>query len=127
MNIRVLIADDEQSIREALADVIGREPGLELAGVAADAEEAVKLARTISPDVALLDVRMPMGGGQTAASGIHRVSPNTFVIALSAKDDSSSVLSMFKHGVATYLAKSSSNEEIIEAIRRGAEQAGSGP
>ena len=124
MSIKVLIADDDTSIREALADLIGGEPGLELAGAAADAAEAVTLARKLAPDVALVDVRMPLGGGPKAAAGIRLASPQTVVIALSAHDDAFSVLSMLERGVATYVAKDSPAEQVIEAIRRGAEQQG---
>lgn len=128
MDIKVLIADDEQSVREVLGDVIEREPGLELVGVAGDAQEAIDLAATALPDVALLDVRMPMGGGQAAARGIRLLSPDTVIIALSAHDDASNIVSMFERGAATYVAKTASTEEIIDAIRRGAgHQTGSAP
>jgi DNA-binding NarL/FixJ family response regulator len=91
-------------------------------GAAADAAEAVALARRLSPDVALLDVRMPMGGGPKAAAGIRLSSPETVVIALSAHDDATSILSMLERGVGTYVAKDSPADQVIEAIRRGAEQ-----
>ncbi len=120
MTIRVLIADDDQSIREALQDLIGHEPDLELVGAAPDAEEAISLARQHAPDVALVDVRMPGGGGRRAAEGIALASPNTTVIALSAHDDAGSVVDMFEGGVGEYIAKSSPTEAVIDAIRRGA-------
>lgn len=120
LSIRVLIADDEQSIREVLSDLIHREPGLELVGTAGDADEAVDLARKTKPDVALLDVRMPKGGGPGAAKGIRIASPETSLIAFSAHDDASSVLAMLDGGVQTYVAKDSPPDQLIEAIRRGA-------
>ncbi|HYT80551.1 MAG TPA: response regulator transcription factor [Actinomycetota bacterium] len=120
MSIRVLIADDNQHSREALRVLIGLEPDLEVVGAAADAEEAINLASQHSPDVAIVDVRMPGGGGKRAAEGIGLASSNTTVIALSAYDDAKSVLEMFEGGVGEYISKDAPTEALIEAIRRGA-------
>jgi DNA-binding NarL/FixJ family response regulator len=120
MAIRVLIADDSQHSREALRTLIGLEPDLEVVGAAADAEEAITLAGQHAPDVAIVDVRMPGGGGRRAAEGIALASPTTTVIALSAYDDARSVLEMFEGGVGEYVAKDAPSEAVIEAIRRGA-------
>jgi len=120
VTIRVLIADDDQDIREALRALIAHEPDLELVGAAVDAEEAISLASQHAPDVALVDVRVPGGGGRRAAEGIALASPNMTVIALSAHDDAASVLDMFEGGVGEYIAKDSPTEAVIEAIRRGA-------
>ena len=68
--IRVLIADDEPAIREALADLLASEETLELVAVATDTDEAIEAARQTMPDVALLDVKMPGGGGPRAAREI---------------------------------------------------------
>ncbi len=119
MAIRVLIADDSQHSREALRALIGLEPDLEVVGAAADAEEAINLASQHAPDVAIVDVRMPGGGGKRAAEGISLASPNTTVIALSAYDDAASVLEMFEGGVGEYVAKDAPSEAVIAAIRRG--------
>ena len=81
--IRVLLADDEPGLRTALTELLSHEERVELIGTAADAEEAIRIAGTDHPDVALVDVRMPEGGGPAAARGISRVSPRTRVIALS--------------------------------------------
>src|SRR4029450_13321051 len=67
--LRVLIAEDEPEVREILISVVDADPGLELAGVAADAEKAVEVARVTRPDVALLDVSMPGGGGVRGGLG----------------------------------------------------------
>ena len=71
--IRVLIADDEQIVRESLAGVIGSDPSLEIVGSAQDAQGAIDLAAWRLPDVALLDVRMPGGGPRAAAEIEHEV------------------------------------------------------
>jgi DNA-binding NarL/FixJ family response regulator len=120
MAIRVLIADDNQDSREAMSALVQLEPDIELVGAAVDAEEAIELAGQHAPDVAIVDVRMPGGGGRRAAEGIAFASPKTTVIALSAHDDARSVLEMFVGGVGEYLAKDVPTEAFIEAIRRGA-------
>jgi signal transduction histidine kinase len=116
--ITVLIAEDEPAVRAALADVIGTEDSLELVGAAADAQQAIDLAREHHPDVALLDVKMPAGGGPRAAREIRMLSPGTRVVALSAYEDRTTVLEMLRAGVAGYLVKGTSAGEIVEAIRR---------
>ena len=82
--IRVLIAEDEPAVRSALADLLASDPAVDVVGMGADADEAIALARETLPDVALVDVKMPAGGGPRAARGVHEVSPYTRVIALSA-------------------------------------------
>jgi YesN/AraC family two-component response regulator len=81
--IRVLIADDERILREALGEVIASSPTCEVVGTASNAREAARLAADLRPDVALIDVRMPEGGGVAAALGIRSGSPGTRVVALS--------------------------------------------
>jgi signal transduction histidine kinase len=116
--IRVLIAEDEPSVREALADLIRTDDDLELVGAAGDAEQAIQLAREHHPDVALVDVKMPLGGGPRASREIRILSPETRVVALSAYEDRATVLEMLRAGAAGYLVKGTSAGEIVEAIRR---------
>ena len=115
--IRVLIADDEPALRHAIAELIEGEEGIELAGCAADANEAAALAGEARPDVAIVDVRMP-GGGPEAVRLIVDVSPNTRVLALSAYEDRTTVIAMLAAGAMGYLVKGVAAEEIVEAIRR---------
>jgi EAL domain-containing protein (putative c-di-GMP-specific phosphodiesterase class I)/CheY-like chemotaxis protein len=118
--LRVLIADDEPDVREALAELLARTPGLEVVGLAADAAEAIDLARERRPDVALLDVRMPAGGGPRAAREILRRLPTVRVVALSAYGDPGSVLGMLRAGAVGYLPKGSPAAELL-AVLRGAD------
>jgi len=115
--IRVLIAEDEPGVRRALAELITGEASLELVGAAGHAHQAVELAQSQCPDVALIDVKMPGGGGQRAARGIRSTSPQTRVLALSAYNDRASVLEMLRAGAVGYLVKGSSARQIVEAIR----------
>ena len=115
--IRVLVADDQKPLREAICDLVAGEPDMEVSEAAADADEAIALVQRTGADVALIDVRMA-GGGAHAAAEIAAVSPETKVIALSAYDDRGSVLEMLRNGAVGYLVKGAAPDEILEAIRR---------
>jgi DNA-binding NarL/FixJ family response regulator len=119
--IRVLLADDEPGLRVALSELLSHVEQVDLIGTAADAEEAIRIAEAGRPDVALVDVRMPEGGGPHAARGITRVSPTTRVIALSAYEDRTNVLEMLRAGAVGYLVKGAAAEELVEGIQRVAE------
>src|SRR5438552_448753 len=122
--IRVLIAEDDELARAALAELIRSEDDLELVAVAGDAAEAVELAKRHRPNVALLDVRMPLGGGPKAARGIRLCSPETRMVALSMLDDRATVLEMIRAGVVGYLVKGEPGPLIVDAIRSSAEGRG---
>ena len=122
--IRVLIAEDDELARGALAELIQSEDGLELVAVAGDADEAVEMARQHQPHVALLDVRMPSGGGPTAARGIRLCSPQTRIVALSMHEDRATVLEMIRAGVVGYLVKGEPATLIMDAIRSSAKGRG---
>jgi EAL domain-containing protein (putative c-di-GMP-specific phosphodiesterase class I) len=116
--IRVLIADDEPALRGALAELFAHEDHVLLIGTAGDADEAIQIADDAQPDVALVDVKMPAGGGARAARGIVRVSPATRVIALSAFEDRPTVLEMLRAGAVGYLVKGTGADEIVGSIER---------
>jgi EAL domain-containing protein (putative c-di-GMP-specific phosphodiesterase class I)/DNA-binding NarL/FixJ family response regulator len=118
--VRVLIAEDEPLVRAALAQLIQEDSTLELVGVAQDAPQAIELASAFRPDVALLDVKMPGGGGPVAARGISVCAPQTRVLALSAYDDRACVLEMLRAGAIGYLVKGAGSD-IADSIRRSAQ------
>jgi DNA-binding NarL/FixJ family response regulator len=113
--IRVLIAEDDEGIREILASVVRSEPAFSLVGAVEDAGGAVLAAARETPDVALVDVRMP-GGGASAARGIKERSPGTSVLAFSAHDDALTMREMFDAGADGYVVKGSTVAEIIASI-----------
>jgi EAL domain-containing protein (putative c-di-GMP-specific phosphodiesterase class I)/FixJ family two-component response regulator len=119
--IKVLVADDEETVRQVIGVLVASDPGMDLVGLAADAESAIELAAVEHPDVALVDVRMPGGGGLRAVREIGRLSPLTIVIALSAHEDLDTVLKMLRAGALSYVAKSDSTDEIMWAIHRSIE------
>ncbi len=116
--IRVMVAEDEEPLRTAIADLVARQGNLELVGTASEVDAAIEMARVLQPDVALVDMRMPGGGGARAAREICAVSPGTQPIALSAYDERSSVLEMLRSGAVGYIVKGSAPPEIIDAINR---------
>jgi EAL domain-containing protein (putative c-di-GMP-specific phosphodiesterase class I)/CheY-like chemotaxis protein len=118
--IRVLIADDETALRAALADLIASDDSFELVGAARDADEAIALAEETRPDVALVDVRMPAGGGLRVAEKLRHLAPHTRVLAHSAVDDRASVVRMLEGGAVGYLVKGTAPAEILSAIVRAA-------
>lgn len=115
---RVMIADDDANIRDALRELLESEDGLEVVAVAADAVEAVEAAEREHPDIAILDVKMPGGGGPRAARGILAGSPHTRIVALSAYGDRASILEMLRAGAAAYLVKGSMPDEVTQTIQR---------
>jgi len=115
-DIRVLIADDEKGVREALADLIEASDGMTIVAVAADADEAIAAAVRVRPGIALVDVRMP-GGGPKATRGILKGCPHTRVLALSASGSRDTVLEMLQAGAAGYLVKGILPSEVIAGIR----------
>ena len=116
--ITVIVAEDDASLRSALSDLISAEPGFRLMGAVANADEAIALAVEHRPDVALLDVKMPGGGGLRAAEEIRSQAPTTHVVALSAYGDRDTVFRMLGAGAVAYLVKGAGGEQIIDALRR---------
>ena len=104
-------------MREVLVDVIGFEPTLRLVAAVRDADDAIAAAAAELPDVAVVDVRMPGGGGIAAARGIKAVSPRTSVIAFSGHHEQSVAAELSSAGVAGYLVKGSPIATIVSTIR----------
>lgn len=116
----MLIADDEAALRAALADLIESDDTFELVGAASDTEEAIALAEATNPDVALIDVRMPGGGGLRVAERLRHLASETRVLALSAVDDRATVVRMLESGAVGYLVKGTAPDEILAAIAHAA-------
>jgi EAL domain-containing protein (putative c-di-GMP-specific phosphodiesterase class I)/DNA-binding NarL/FixJ family response regulator len=119
--IRLMLADDEGEVLEAMSQLVSTDPVIDLIGTARDAGEAIDLAALHTPDVALLDVRMPGGGGSRAAREIRQRSPETKIVALSASTDPRTVVSMVRAGAVGYVGKDQSADEVLRAIHRSAD------
>jgi EAL domain-containing protein (putative c-di-GMP-specific phosphodiesterase class I)/CheY-like chemotaxis protein len=116
--IRVVVADDDVGVRDAVADIVEAQPTLEVVGTAADGREAVDHAVRLQPDVVLMDVRMPGVDGPRATREIRAQGLPCRVIALSAYEDRASLLSMLHAGAVGYLVKGCSVSEIVDAVER---------
>jgi NarL family two-component system response regulator LiaR len=114
--IRILIADDHAIVREGLRTLIGSEPGLELVGEAADGVEAVLKARTLQPDVVLMDLVMPRKGGLEAISEIKQANPEIRILVLTSFAEEEKVFPAIKSGAQGYLLKDSAPDELLKAI-----------
>ena len=116
---RVLIADDDPVMRMLLTAVVNSDPALELVGAAEDATQAIELARAHTPDVVLLDVEMPGGGGPHAAREIKQRVPGTRVLALSGHVRGEHREAMEAAGADGYVVKGAPPAEIAQALRGG--------
>ena len=116
-NIRILIADDHAVVREGTRQILEREPDLNVVAEAGDGEEAVRLAGTFKPDVAIIDIAMPKLDGIEATKQIKELYPTIAVLILSAYDDDQFVFSLLNAGAAGYILKSVRGSEIIDAVR----------
>jgi DNA-binding NarL/FixJ family response regulator len=115
--IRVVLADDQTLVREGLTLMLGLVDGVEVVGVAEDGEQAVALVLSMSPHVALLDLRMPRVDGIEATQRIREQAPLVEVVVLTTYADDESVVAALRAGARGYLTKDASSEEIERAIR----------
>src|SRR3954454_10228022 len=115
--LRILIADDHALIREGTCVVIGREPGWEVCGQAANGREAVAQAIALEPDIVVLDMTMPELNGLDAAIQIRRKLPSTEVLLLSGYGSEELIHAAFKAGVKSFIIKTGPEELLLEAIR----------
>jgi DNA-binding NarL/FixJ family response regulator len=120
VTIRVVVVDDHPVYRDGVADALGDEPDLEVVGTAADGETAVLLAARALPDVVLMDLRMPGGGGLPATAAISAAQPATSVVVLTMSDDDDSVFAALRAGARGYLLKESEGADIARAVRAAA-------
>jgi DNA-binding NarL/FixJ family response regulator len=116
--IRILIADDHQLMRDALADVLAGQERFRVVGQASDGRQAVELARAHRPDVVLMDVSMPKMDGVEATAKILSENPGIAVIGLSMHGDPTNRERMMYSGAVDYLVKTASMETIVEAVHK---------
>ncbi len=114
---KVLVADDDAVVLALLTALLGGEEDFEVVGTAQDATTAAALAVRTEPDLVLLDVSMPGGGGPAAAAAIHARMPKTKIVALSACEDVATVRGMLDAGVHRYAVKGMPNDELLALLR----------
>ncbi|MEV6895748.1 response regulator transcription factor [Amycolatopsis sp. NPDC051372] len=120
MTISVMVVDDHPIWRDGVARDLG-ENGFDVRATAPDAPAAVRIARTVRPDVVLMDLNLDGTSGVDATREITTELPDTRVLVLSASGEHSDVLEAVKAGASGYLVKSASAAELVDAVRRTAE------
>lgn len=117
MPIRILLADDHEVVREGFKSILERQ-GYEVVGEAPDGHEAVRLAEKLKPQLAILDLAMPLLNGIEATRQILRVSPQTKTILLTMYKEDQYVLEALRAGVAGYVLKTKAAKDLVQAIRQ---------
>jgi len=116
MPLRIILADDHLIVRQGLRSILEREAYTVL-GEAGDGREALRLAQELRPDVAVLDLAMPLLNGLDAAREISRVSPQTKTILLTMHTEDPYVMEALRAGVKGYLLKTQAAQDLVQAIR----------
>ena len=118
--IRVLLVDDQALFRGGLRALLSTQPEIEIAGEAANGEEALQRLKALKPQVVLMDLRMPVRGGVAATSRIRAAAPDCAVIVLTTFDDEEEVFEALRAGAVGYLLKDVPLDRLVEAIRAAA-------
>jgi DNA-binding NarL/FixJ family response regulator len=117
MSIRVFIADDHGILRGGLRALITLQPDMEVVGEAASGPEAEIGVKATEPDVVLMDITMPNGGGLAAIAAVKQVRPKTRIVVLTVHDELGYVRAAGQAGAVGYVVKSAVDTELLAAIR----------
>jgi len=120
VSVRVLLADDEALVRTGLRLILGTEPGFEVVGEAADGEEALRLVAELSPDVLLLDIRMPVLDGLQTTRRLREAGDATAIVILTTFDTDRNVLEALQSGASGFLLKDAPADRLVTALRAAA-------
>ena len=115
--IRILVTDDQALFREGLRTLLSLERDFEIVGEAANGAEAVEAARTLRPDLVLMDLRMPVMGGVEATRRVREVSPLSRVLVLTTFHEDEEIFDALRAGACGYLLKDTPSGKLAEAIR----------
>lgn len=116
--IRLLIVDDHTLFRQGLLSLLRSEPRFELAGQATNGEQALQMARELTPDVILMDVRMPGMDGVETTHRLLEVMPHARVLMLTVSEDDQPLLTAIQVGARGYILKNAGADELFQAIQR---------
>ena len=116
MSIRILLADDHQIMRDGLRAILASEESFEIVGEAENGREAAALARSLVPDVVIMDIGMPDLNGVEATRQIKADNPGVKVIALSMYADRGYVLGILEAGASGYVLKTGAYDEVRRAV-----------
>ena len=115
--VRVLIAEDHQTVREGLSLILKAQPDIEVVGEVSDGRAAVEAAKKLSPDIVLMDVSMPYLNGLKATKELSACCPNVKVLTLTRHKDDGYLQQLLRAGAAGYVLKQSPSAELLHAIR----------
>jgi DNA-binding NarL/FixJ family response regulator len=118
--LRVLVADDQATVREGLVTLLGLSPGIQVVGAAADGAKAITLTAELHPDVVLMDLGMPVVDGVTATARIRNEHPDTQVVVLTTFADDTNILAALHAGALGYLTKDAGRAQISRALHTAA-------
>lgn len=121
MRTRLLVADDQATVREALAALMALADDIDVIGTASDGAEALRITLDEGPDVVLMDLGMPVMSGVDATRQIRQQQPRTQVVALTTFEDDDSVLAAMQAGAIGYLTKDAGREGILRAVQAAAQ------
>ena len=120
-SIRLLIVDDHEIVREGLRLLLSEETDIHIVGEAADGAQALNLARSLAPDVILMDLVMPGTNGMEATQRLREISPSSRVLVLTTFADDAHVHGAIQAGAIGYLLKDVNKAELVHAIRAAAQ------
>lgn len=115
-NVRILIADDQPTIRKIVRSTLETIPHFEVCGEAVDGAKAIEEAQKLKPDVVVLNVTMPVLNGFEAAREIKAILPESAIVILSSHADQCFIEAAKKIGIRSYVAKSKAGEALVKAI-----------
>ena len=118
--LRVVVADDQTTVREGLVTLLGLAPGIQVVGAAADGAQAIALTAELHPDVVLMDLGMPVVDGVTATGRIRAEHPETQVVVLTTFADDTNILAALHAGALGYLTKDAGRAQIARALHTAA-------
>jgi DNA-binding NarL/FixJ family response regulator len=118
MNTRVAIVEDNAELRRSLSEVISASAGLEITAAYKSAEDALLWIPKQKADVVIMDIRLPEMTGIECTARLRRISPEVFVLILTAFEDSDQIFEALQAGASGYLLKRATPEEIVDAVRQ---------
>jgi len=118
---RILVVDDHALFRVGIANILSREPDLEVVGEAEDSRSAVDRALETSPDIVLMDLSLPSPGGIETTQRIKREIPATGIIVLAVNEDEDSLVDAIQAGAAAFILKDVGPDDLVTIIRRVAD------
>jgi two-component system NarL family response regulator len=116
--IRILLADDHPSLRAGLATILNAEPGFLVVAEVGSGRETLAQAAAASPDVLVVDIRMPEGDGIQTIKELMKINPQVKTLILTTYDNEEDVFNGLEAGARGYILKDTTREEIIEAVRK---------